>query len=234
MFRKLFGQKNDTKLLSELNYAELFIAGEIDGIETELLDIGKLSIPSGKIIAADPLVYLSDSIPFNRNIKPGEYDVIVSVARSAEMGERYAAVMTRFTDTDAVRWEMALTDRNNVSELKHEGDYFGFPVDAGLGCFCDVETQKLFNEFVDSFYAKSPEANIYDDFFASLFKKNAREQDNPEDIGDWLNFSIPGHPAHNIIMFHSGFGDGSYPCYWGIDAKGKINSLVADFLIFGT
>ena len=33
------------------------------------------------------------------------------------------------------------------------------------------------------------------------------------------------------IVVSSGYGDGSYPCYWGLDAQGKPVSLVVDFLV---
>jgi hypothetical protein len=36
---------------------------------------------------------------------------------------------------------------------------------------------------------------------------------------------------NNIVMFGSGFGDGVYPCYWGIDSSGEIVSLVVDLLV---
>lgn len=233
MFGRLFGKRDNLKLISQIDYSQFFISKEIDGIQIELLNIGKLNITSGKIIVSDPLVYLSHSIPLNKTIKPGTYDVTVCVAKTEEMGERYAIVMVKFTDKPAVKWEMALTERDNIDELKNDGDYFGFPVDAGLGSFCDLETQNLYNGFVDDFYSKRPEGNIYDDYFAAEFKKNAIDKDNPHDIGDWLNFVIPGSEKHNVVMFHSGFGDGYYPCYWGIDAKGDICSLIVDFMVFG-
>jgi len=61
------------------------------------------------------------------------------------------------------------------------------------------------------------------------FKKNAVDPNNPNDSGDWVNFYLPNKPELNIIMFHSGYGDGLYPSYWGIDEKGEICSLVIDF-----
>jgi hypothetical protein len=32
-------------------------------------------------------------------------------------------------------------------------------------------------------------------------------------------------------MFQSGYGDGSYPSYWGLDKNGEVLSLVIDFLV---
>ncbi|MCR6640354.1 MAG: DUF4241 domain-containing protein [Sporocytophaga sp.] len=79
-------------------------------------------------------------------------------------------------------------------------------------------------------FKKNPEGNIYDDFFAAEFKKNAIDQNNPQDYGDWVNFKLPGSEL-NITMFQSGYGDGVYPAYWGIDKEGQVTSLVIDFLV---
>jgi hypothetical protein len=32
-------------------------------------------------------------------------------------------------------------------------------------------------------------------------------------------------------MFHSGYGDGMYPAFWGIDESGEVTSLVIDFFV---
>ncbi|EGO64652.1 DUF4241 domain-containing protein [Acetonema longum] len=236
MFGDLFGKKNIAGPLAKIDYTQFFTAQQIDGIAVEQLPVGKLHLASGKIVAADPLVYLSVSLPFIKTVKPGDYDVIVSVASTEDMGERYAAVMVKFSDQLPVKWEMALTDENDINDLKHEDDYFGFPVDAGLGCFCDSRAQEAYIQFVREFYASHPQDNIYDDFFDPAFKANAKDPSDPHDIGDWLNFAVPGaeNQKHNVVMFHSGFGDGYYPCYWGIDAQGEICSLVVDFMVFGS
>ena len=75
----------------------------------------------------------------------------------------------------------------------------------------------------------NPEGNINDDFFATAFKKNAKNQNYPTDYGDWINFQLP-NSEWNINMFHSGYGDGMYSSYWGIDKDGEVVSLVIDFL----
>jgi len=47
-----------------------------------------------------------------------------------------------------------------------------------------------------------------------------------------LNFAIPT-TDNNVIMFHSGYGDGHYPVYWGYDQKGNVTALSMDFMLFG-
>jgi hypothetical protein len=38
----------------------------------------------------------------------------------------------------------------------------------------------------------------------------------------------------DAVIVGSGFGDGAYPCYWGVDAQGDIARLVVDFQMLGT
>jgi hypothetical protein len=73
--------------------------------------------------------------------------------------------------------------------------------------------------------------NIYDGILAAEFKKNAVNPNDPEDAGDWVNFHLPNKPDQNVIMFQSGFGDGFYSAYWGLDDKGQVCSLVIDFAV---
>jgi hypothetical protein len=79
---------------------------------------------------------------------------------------------------------------------------------------------------------ENPQRDVYNDFIAPEFEKNAIDFNNPNDIGDRLNFYLPNRPELNVIMFHSGYGDGRYPCYWGIAEDESICSLVVDFIIF--
>jgi hypothetical protein len=40
------------------------------------------------------------------------------------------------------------------------------------------------------------------------------------------------HTENNVIMFNSWFWDWVYPAYWWINQKGKVISLLIDFLVF--
>ncbi|MFF1820693.1 DUF4241 domain-containing protein [Kribbella sp. NPDC058245] len=43
-------------------------------------------------------------------------------------------------------------------------------------------------------------------------------------------FSLTGD-MNDAVMVVSGYGDGAYPCYWGVVENGTIASLVVDFLV---
>jgi hypothetical protein len=217
---------------SLVDYNQFFDNQIYDNTPLEFLDLGELNLSTGQVIACDPLVCLCDTAPFTKNVQPGKYKVIACIAKTENSGDRYAIVKLQFSTDRATKWEMAVTKHQNLELLKEADEFFGFPVDAGLGCFCDLETQSLFDKFERDFMQKNPAANIYDDFLAAEFKKNATDQNDPDDIGDWLNFYLPNKTDLNVIMFHSGYGDGFYPCYWGTSDEGKICSLVVDFQIF--
>lgn len=230
LFNQLFGKKSSKVKLSAVDYNKYFDNKEIEGIPLEFLSLGELSVPTGEIIACDPLAGCFHAQPFTRKVKPGRYPVTICVAKTEESGERYAVAKLDFSQTKAKRWELAIMEGQDINILK-EDQFFGFGVDAGLGCFMDAKTKHFYNEFDDEFMKDHPGSNIYDDLFAEEFKKNARDQNDPHDIGDWLNFHLPNKPDMNVIMFHSGYGDGSYPSYWGVTESGDICSLIIDFMV---
>lgn len=230
-FRRLWNGKHFPT--SKIDYDYYFNTNQHGDISLSVQDLGNLNVMTGKIIACDPLAYLTNTVPLKKKILSGQYPVKIVIANSIDMGERYAFAKLEVNGNKTVKWELAMTQEmeDRVYDLK-EGDYFGFPVDAGLACFCDQGTQQEYLEFMDEFQKSNPKGNIYDDYFASRFKKNAKDQSDSNDIGDWLNFQLP-NSASNIIMFHSGFGDGYYPAYWGYDCNSKVSSLLIDFQIFG-
>jgi len=227
----LFKKKTLTKteILSHADYNLIFENKEVENTPIELLEIGDLNVPSGQIVVCDPLVN-SQTEPLTKKVKPGKYPIKIYVAKTKESGDRYAIAKLEFSNKRAEKWVMALRKEDDINELTDEADYFGFPVDAGLGGFYDFESGKEYQKFESDFMKANPEGNLYDDFFAAEFKKNAKDQNDPTDYGDWINFQLPNSEL-NITMFHSGYGDGSYPSYWGIDKNGEIVSLVIDFLV---
>ena len=220
-------QSGKQEVLSHADYNLIFENKEVDGIAIELLEIGDLVVTSGQIVVCDPLVS-PDAPPLTKIVKPGKYPIKIYIAKFKDWGDRYAIAKLEFSTHKADKWVLALRNGEDVSELNKESDFFGFPVDAGLGGFFDYQTGIEYNKFLDDFSEKNPDGNIYDDFFAAKFNENAIKPDDPSDIDDWINYQLPNSEL-NISMFHSGFGDGVYPAYWGMTTENKIVSLVIDF-----
>ena len=89
---------------------------------------------------------------------------------------------------------------------------------------------KAFCNWSEQWYRETPDGNQYYDYFAALFAENykAHPQFQREDR-DFLNWQIPGTEYH-LPIFRSGFGDGVYPVYWGMDETGDIRQIVIQFI----
>ena len=221
-------QANKTEVLSHADYNIIFENDTVDNVPVEEIEIGMLKVPSGKIVVTDPLVY-PVAKPFVKTVPPGEYPVKIYAAKTTESGDRYAIAKLEFSENKAEKWVLALLENEDINKLKEDG-FFGFPADAGLGGFFDYEAGKEFTAFNKKFREENPGLNVYDAVFAAEFKKNAKNPSDTSDYGDWVNYTIPESDL-NVTMFQSGYGDGVYPAYWGIDKDGNITSLVIDFLV---
>lgn len=143
LFNKFFGNKDKhTSNVKDslVDYNRYFDATTVDDTPLEFLNLGELVLPTGKMIACDPLANLYDSLPVTKTVNPGKYPGLICVAKTERSGDRYAFAKLELSRDRAVRWEMALTDQQDIGQLKEDSEYYGFPIDAGLGCFCDSET----------------------------------------------------------------------------------------------
>lgn len=215
--------------LSHTDYNIIFDNSIIEDIPIEIIEIGNLNLPTGQIVVGDPIVGF-DMQPLKKAVTPGEYPVKLYIAKSNEWGDRVALAKLEFKDIKATKWILATHEGQDLSELTEEGDYFGFPVDAGLAAFFDYKTSIEYDNFLNEFITTHPESNFYDEIFDAEFRKNAKEPSNPDSYGEWINYTLPDSDL-NLIIFQSGFGDGAYPAYWGISEEGEIVSLIIDFFV---
>ena len=217
-------------LTSPVNYAKCFDMKEIQGKEIFILDMGEIEFPTGDILVRDPLVWLNrDEKAYLTSVPRGKYRIETLVVKLEEDHYRYALSRVRFTENVPKIYYEALKGDENLDDV--DGDsIFGFNVDAGLATIVDIETRNAYCDFNDKWCTENPNKNIYDDFFAEVFAKNAEE--NPvyqREGGDWINFKIPNSEL-SIPMIQSGFGDGRYPVYFGYDENGKLCDLVLEYI----
>lgn len=219
-------QEIKDKLVSPVDIETYFTAEEIMEQKMETMEIGNVSLPSGKVIVRDPLVYLNQKEqPFFVEVPRGNFPVTIAVVKLEDWGDRYAAAKVQFTKEKPVIYREALIGIENI-ENANEDEFFGFNVDAGLACITDPEVVP----YVDKFLEELDVENIYDDYFAGLFAKSYAENPrNQRELGDWINWTVP-NTEYQIPIFASGVGDGVYPVYFAYDEQDRLCGLYIHFI----
>ncbi len=188
----------------------------INEYEPELI-IADLYLSTGRIIACDPLTN-SHAQPFAQISPTGHFPVSVYY----DDYDAHALAVLRFNDNEVSRWQIATTTKQDINTLP-DGSIFGYPVDAGMGCFCDEAGFKLLQQ-----HEKDLETQLGDKYI-SYYDDVIDTQMAANDNFNQLNLQpYPDNP-HNCIIFASGCGDGFYASYWGYAADGSLVCLVTDF-----
>lgn len=218
------------KLACKTDLDTYFSEKIIGNMKIDVLDIGSVHFPTGKVIACDPLVSLVDAQEFMQTIPAGTYPVQICVVPSEKYGDRYACVKVTICDQKPVRYELAMSGTEDLDEELDDDAYFGFGVDAGMGCIADIKTQEAFKTYWAKREEEDPGIDPFNDLFDDLLEENAEA--NPKyqsEHGDWLNWTVP-NTEYNLAIFASGWGDGYYPVYFGYDASDKVCAIYVHFI----
>jgi hypothetical protein len=175
--------------------------------------LGDLVLSTGQIVACDPLVY-PETKPFDVALSPGCYPVFVSEAWFASNHDRRIAyALLQLGVHEPVRWELAILAGQDISSLE-EGQFFGYPVDAGIACFMDVDAAAGLQRRLDADH----------DYAERLIQDLCSQEE--------VNVTLNPYTRANAIIFTSGWGDGFYASYWCYDAEDNRVCLVTDFALF--
>lgn len=195
-----------------------------------VIDCGFLVMPTGRLVACDPFAVLQRTGNLSVQVHPGRYRVLVTLADVSDANdgshirEAYATLMLDEAAAEATRRIITpLRDGACPPEMGDDGTYFGFPVDAGTACFVDqgpVEALMPDGSWEDIFDDGTPNG-----WFARM--------DDPSHICEGIaNIPLPlATHGENIIIFHSGWGDGHYPVVGGYDASYRLVRVHIDFLV---
>ncbi len=185
---------------------------------TDAVDIGEISIESGKIVACDP-IEMRDAKPFLQTFPVGNFPVQLAIARINGGGgglkgdERVAFSRICFSDKPVVRWEFALD--SGVRQLPVGGDtLYGYGVDGGLGIFIDAQANDAFSEL----------RKLDDNLWNAVFTGEVGRHDHIT----W-QYALFEFQRHNLACFSTGVGDGFYGTYVGYDKEGRVCRLLTDF-----
>jgi hypothetical protein len=220
--------------MKDLKDYEIFydLEDEINNRELVEIHIGELNLPTGRIIAADPF-FTDGQQPFARTVEPDKYPVFIYMAEIDEHHHRIAYAKIKFRPEEAKKWILAITEDLTDDELNElgEDEFYGFPVESGLAAFLDAQTNEELVAKIDEVQADKPESNYYDEVLADEFREYSGKNEFSRALGDWNDHHPDKDSDNNVIMFASGWGDGYYPAYWGLNEEGDTIELVIDFLL---
>lgn len=207
------------------NISKLFSKNFIENPLIESFEAGKINLPTGKIVACDP-VLTNDMKAFKINFPQGEFPVLVHKERESNC---VAYVEIVFSEVKIVDWKLATTDDQNADELKGE-EIFGYPVESGMGCFMDFETQDDLNNLETTLFQRKGDdfMGIYEEFFHQHFF---------DDNGaiDQFAFMKPATEKEGTIFaFETGYGEGFYASYIGFGNENQPIKLITEFIEIGS
>src|SRR5687767_4832822 len=100
--------------------------------------LGNLLLPTGKLVASDPVNLGGELAPFAFTVDPGTYSVIAGILEDEAGRQFVAAIQVRVRDQELVAWEMATIPGQDIKQLT-EGEFFGFGVDGSLATYLSAE-----------------------------------------------------------------------------------------------
>jgi hypothetical protein len=172
--------------------------------------VGDLQLPTGQLVACDPFVF-PEMEPFSLLLPRGTFPVVLSVARTAT-DQRVAFATLRAKQSVPITWKMMTLGQQDTSKLK-DGELFGYPVDAGTGCFMDRSVGRILTQTMRE---KS-------DFYEVMIAEMERTYTH---TWSWIDMKFGDG---NLVAFSSGYGDGVYATYAGFDSDGDLCVVVTDF-----
>lgn len=182
------------------------LAGDGSPASVFVYRLPDLRLPTGRVVAADGI--LGGGEPFSRSVSPGHYPLALTIAQLGT-DTRVGLAILRFTDERIVKWERGVPE----GQQAFDPEKIGYGVDSGTGSFCDASVQQLVIE--------ANEADIgFDEQVLDELKRTYKTTRN------WVHIDSPNG---SLAIFSSGFGDGFYTSYFGLNEAGSAVVLVTDF-----
>lgn len=209
-----------------------FTRDKIGQAEMDVLELGMVNCPTGRLIASDLFIDIEDAKPYIQVIPRGSYPLKIAVSNVDFGGIRYACAKLEISGYRPVRYEMAMRGDEHFSAEYEEGDIFGFPVDTGMACLVDVASRDCHNSYWQKRRAEAggkgvdPYGDLYIDLLEESYRKHPKYQ---SEAGDWFIWRIPGSEC-DFPVFSSGWGDGFYPVYFGYDTCGDVCGVYIHFI----
>ncbi|PJJ60536.1 DUF4241 domain-containing protein [Hymenobacter chitinivorans] len=186
-----------------------------DSVTIDLMPnfLGNLPVPSGRIIATDPVAMRTTA--FTTEFPHGRFPVELAVARFRG-AERVAFARIVFSAKPVARWELALIP-GQTPLLLHDSTYYGYSVDAGTALFIDAD-------FMTGLGNQLNNQSTYEQLFIKSFEPSSPGKFYPTGF-------LYAAQSDTLAAFTTGWGDGSYATYVGFDYQNHPCRLLTDFQV---
>ena len=179
--------------------------------------IGELNLSDGSLVVADPYVLEEEPRAVRQRLRAGTHVVAVGRATVGPDHDRIAAAVLVSGSDPIETWEMACWPGQDIESLGDE-EYFGYPVDAGTGCFASPEAAVVAGR------ALAADGGMLEDPISRALLDGKVGTDSAAIVA-------PEDSAPPVAVFSSGWGDGSYPTWLGLSGEGDVIVAVTDFLL---
>ncbi|KEY18637.1 DUF4241 domain-containing protein [Kaistella antarctica] len=200
---------------------KLFDKDFVESPLIETFEAGNIVLTSGKLVASDPLI-TSEMPPFMTDFPIGEFPVLVHKEIESNC---IAYVEMVFKNAEIATWKLATSDGQNMTELE-EGEIYGFPVESGMGCLMDFETQENLILLEQHLFKRKGEEfmGIYEEFFHEHFFQEEGA------VNQYAFLKPHEEKPGNLFAFETGYGEGFYASYIGFDKNEIPVKVVCEFI----
>lgn len=173
--------------------------------------ISDIDLPTGSIVVADPIC-MDGYEALNKKVKPGKYPVYLYLHYiNQEAWVAFAEI--RFAEQVPYAFKEAYTFTNKKVKIK-KNEEVGYITSNHLMSFMD---EKLANYLMG--LNEKAKSYIWDQWDNILEMNQTSQYTTLNSVMD----------DGNVVAFSSGYKDGIYGAYWGVDMMGKACSLIIDF-----
>lgn len=207
------------------NIKKLFDRNFVESPLVESFEAGDITLTSGKLAVSDPLI-TSEMPAFTTDFPLGNFPVLVHKEIDSNC---IAYVEIVFSNSEIASWKLATSEGQNTGNLQ-EGEIFGFPVESGMGCLMDFETQQNLNLLEQHLFKRKGDdfMGIYEEFFHEhFFDENGA-------IDQFAFLKPDEEKPGNIFAFETGYGEGFYASYIGFGNENQPVKLITEFIEIGS
>ncbi|KAF0811605.1 hypothetical protein IGB42_03894 [Andreprevotia sp. IGB-42] len=196
------------------------------------VDCGELWLKSGRLVPCDPFVTLAHADNVEIAVPPGRYPVRATIADVSDeqdgSHEREAYLSLVLSDVPAVGWRfLAPLQPGDTAPEAEEDEFVGIPVDAGTVGFVDADAvaRLMPDPASTDWYETLVDSGGDDSWFAQM-------DDETRLRAGCANIALPGaSDGENLILAHSGWGDGIYAVIGTYAADGALTGVHIDLAV---